>query len=134
MPTMAEQWLALANGADAWFAMDNAVGVPNPIHLDMVLRFKDGTGGYLYRLDDSTREAFVQAHRRKCNLNELMVATMLMSMYRTLEGLKGNWFKRLVYKKETKLCQAYLENMCMLFNLQLLPNGKGGVIVVPLVS
>jgi hypothetical protein len=131
---MAEQWLALANGADAYFAMDHAVGVPNPIQHDMVLRFEDGSGGYLRVLHDWTREHFVEAHRQhKGKLDTLMVATMLMSMYRTHERLRNNWFLRLLYKKETKLCQAYLENMCTLFHLQLLPNGKGGVIVVPLV-
>jgi hypothetical protein len=130
---MVERWLALANGADAWFAMEHAVSVPNPIQGDMVLRFEDGSGGYLRSITDNTREAFVAAHAHKGRLTELMVAHMLMSMHRTHESLNSGW-RAFVYKKETKLCKAYLENMCMLFQLQLLPNGRGGVTVVPLVS
>ena len=132
MSTMVERWLGLANGADAWFAIEHADWVPNPLQRDVALRFRDGTGGYLRDLRANTQNAFIEAHARKRPLTEAMIHTMVVISQQDMLVMERSWLSRVVRKKEIALCKAYIENMCLLFNLQVLRTTTGGVNVVPL--
>lgn len=130
--SMAERWMQLGNGADAWFALEEAEWVPNFRERDIALRFPDGTGGYLRDVRGRTRDDFIEAHRRKRPLTDAMVQTMVVITKQDLIALKRNWLSRIVRIKEIVICEVYIDSMCKLFNLQVQQNDKGGVNVVPL--